>query len=334
MKRFKMQKWVSKAKPSDSAVDVARQVLEARLEVVWHYLTLAATKPEEDIEYVHQLRVATRRAAAACRVFRRLARKKRLGRLTKELRRLRRAAGMARDLDVLCGRLRSEANGHEEADLAEAVACVERRRKEVQEPLIRASRRWERGKRRRRVRNWVRGDLWRKSKKEERFGDVSHAVLASVVDDFVDAASADLSNIEALHQMRIQGKRLRYTIELVAAAFDKTLRKDIYPDFEEVQDRIGAVNDHATAEQIFTEWCDLSAGKEYSKAFCRLAKIEQKLTETTRQEFLQWWNAERSEWLRKRFQQVLEHGRGAAANGKKSETDEADTPTSEGPARV
>jgi len=49
--------------------DVAHAILHARLRAVWHWLPLAADRSEEDCEYVHQLRVATRRAMAALRVF-------------------------------------------------------------------------------------------------------------------------------------------------------------------------------------------------------------------------------------------------------------------------
>ena len=44
---------------------VARRELARRMKRVGKYLQLAATGPEKDIEHVHQLRVATRRAMAA-----------------------------------------------------------------------------------------------------------------------------------------------------------------------------------------------------------------------------------------------------------------------------
>jgi CHAD domain-containing protein len=306
MKTVQSQKWVRKAKPRDSAVGVASQVLEDRMEAVWHYLELAATRPEEDIEYVHQLRVATRRASAACQVFRSLARRKRVRQLTKNLRQLRRAAGTARDLDVLCERLKKKAAGEPPADLAEAIACVEQRRQKVQKPLRKASRSWARGKRKRELRRLVRRQLWCKSKKKRRFGEVSSQVLASVVNEFFDATSADLSKDESLHEMRIQGKRLRYTIELVASSFDETLRKEVYPCVEEVQDRLGVVNDHTTAQQILTEWFEDAQGEEFGHALYDLAEAEKEQAEATRQEFLQWWNTQRAETLQERFRQLLQ----------------------------
>ena len=62
-------KWV-KGLSHDLPVTVAaNRVLDARLNAVWHWLLLAASHSPEDVEYVHQLRVAARRAVAAIRIF-------------------------------------------------------------------------------------------------------------------------------------------------------------------------------------------------------------------------------------------------------------------------
>ena len=51
-------KWGKGLSPDQPTSEVARTVLDARLKTVWHWLPLAAEKSEEDVEYVHQLRVA------------------------------------------------------------------------------------------------------------------------------------------------------------------------------------------------------------------------------------------------------------------------------------
>ena len=56
-------KWIAGLTPGMPIADAAKAVLTARFAVVRHYLPLAAEKPQEDVEYVHQLRVGTRRAA-------------------------------------------------------------------------------------------------------------------------------------------------------------------------------------------------------------------------------------------------------------------------------
>src|SRR4051812_42576378 len=98
-------KWVEVRSPNESVEDVARRVLEDRLDLVWHYLPRAAKGPKSETENVHQLRVATRRAVAALDTFSHLLGKRRLKWMNKQLKKVRRAAGDARDFDVLYDRL-------------------------------------------------------------------------------------------------------------------------------------------------------------------------------------------------------------------------------------
>jgi CHAD domain-containing protein len=62
-------KWIEGLSPDMEVPHAARAVIVARFQVVRHCLPLAVEKSLEDTEYVHQLRVSTRRAAAALRVF-------------------------------------------------------------------------------------------------------------------------------------------------------------------------------------------------------------------------------------------------------------------------
>ncbi len=296
--------WVKGAKPWQSAVDVAQSVIADRFGTVWRYLKLAAKNPDRDMEYLHQLRIATRRAEAAVEVFRALARKKHRRQLVRPLRQLRQVTGEARDLDVLCERLKQHGN-HEHADrLSEAIGRVTDRRRELQPPLVEAYRQVKRDGCTRRVKKLARRRLWRDPHSKQPFRDVARDVLGHVVEDFFRAAQADLSDMEALHGLRICGKQLRYTMEVVACAFDNALRKEVYPEFAEVQKRIGVVIDHTTAAMIYWGWFDQAKGQEYGQVFRSLMLDEQKRAEAARGEFLQWWTAERSHELARRFQQL------------------------------
>src|SRR5580704_11427349 len=93
-------KWIEGLNAETPVADAARKVLSERLEAVLYYLPLAAEKPEKDIEFVHQLRVSTRRAGAAVRIFKACLPGKRAKSLKHQLRRFRHAAGAARDWDV------------------------------------------------------------------------------------------------------------------------------------------------------------------------------------------------------------------------------------------
>src|ERR1051326_4559808 len=93
-------KWISELGPATPLTDAARRVLAMRLEVVRDHLGLALKEADKDPEHVHQLRVATRRAGAAVEIFALCLPDKVYTTTRKQLRRLRRAAGAARDWDV------------------------------------------------------------------------------------------------------------------------------------------------------------------------------------------------------------------------------------------
>src|SRR4051812_19790464 len=93
-------KWISDLRCDTPLTDAARRVLTVRLEVVRDHLPLAAPHADEDVEHVHQPRVGPRRAGAALDIFKDCLPDKVYKSTRKRLRRVRRAAGAARDWDV------------------------------------------------------------------------------------------------------------------------------------------------------------------------------------------------------------------------------------------
>ena len=61
--------WIEAISPHQSVCKVASRVLNTRLMAVCRWLPLAAENSDEDIEYVHQLRLSVRRAVEAARIF-------------------------------------------------------------------------------------------------------------------------------------------------------------------------------------------------------------------------------------------------------------------------
>ena len=97
-------KWTIEASADEPVHEVAVRTIKARLAAIRFYLPLAAEKPAEDVEYVHQLRVATRRTVAAMEMYLAFFPKGPRKEICRELKQLRKAAGLARDLDVLVQR--------------------------------------------------------------------------------------------------------------------------------------------------------------------------------------------------------------------------------------
>jgi CHAD domain-containing protein len=126
-------KWIDGICPDCSVEEAARRSLEARLGTVSHWLPRAAHLSDRDIEHVHRLRVSTRRAMAALKLYRDWLPAKHHRWMKKRLREIRRAAGDARDLDVLGARLADE---HGEQIVAPVLKMIAARRAAVQPEIV------------------------------------------------------------------------------------------------------------------------------------------------------------------------------------------------------
>jgi CHAD domain-containing protein len=296
-------KWIE-ASPADSVTRVARRALERRFRAVQKYLPLAAKKPHKDIEHVHQLRVATRRAVAALDIFEPALPSKRARLMRKELRHLRRAVGQARDLDVLAQRLERLLAQGENGAITKVLQQVVKARKKAQQPALRV---YRRARRRRLDRDMRR--LTKRTRHPVRmpceFGSFARQGLQRDVIEFLCAAAGDLSDIENLHKMRIAGKRLRYALEVYAGAFPDALRDDLYPVFAEVQEKLGDINDHATAVRLFDNWRRAFGGKKSAGRMQQLREDENQRLDASCLAFRQWWTPARAAALKNRFDQLL-----------------------------
>src|SRR5689334_7523064 len=105
MPRF--EKWLTATTPDAPADSVARIALAERLVAVRHFLDNALGGSDE-AEQIHQLRVWTRRASAALKLFDPALPRSQAKRMKKLLRKLRRTAGDIRDCDIHLERLRRE----------------------------------------------------------------------------------------------------------------------------------------------------------------------------------------------------------------------------------
>jgi len=303
----RVDKWLAGVRPDETVCVAAVHTLRTRLAAVWHFLRLAARKSEEDVEYVHALRVWTRRATAAMRLYRDVLPRRRAARLKKQLRRIREAAAAARDLDVLIAR--------HDASPASAgrdwlLGQLRQRRRQAQPSIVAVYRRCTA---RRVLRRNARGLLARVRPRGKHgrllekvcFGDWAPSQLAPLVQEFFDSVPPDLTDIEAIHRFRICGKKLRYAMELLAAAFPREFREQLYPRMTAVQDRLGEVNDHDVAQVRLREWIGLAENVE------EVAYLEQSLADESARlsqalATLQgWWSSEQAESLRAAFDTYL-----------------------------
>lgn len=293
-------KWIEGLAPDGNVADAARRSLGPRLSSVVHLLPLAAHLAEHDIEHVHRLRVATRRATAALKLYRDCVAAKPGRWMKKRLRQIRRAAGDARDLDVLADRLARE-YGEPAAPVVELIAND---RAAVQPAIMRVAQRCREEDRYVRktakllasVRN---ADTESESAKPRAFAEWAVAKFSGVAEKFIAAMPDESSDAAALHQFRIRAKGVRYAVELIFPAFGPELRKQLYPIVEELQERLGHVQDHVMAIARCRNWLADARNSVLRVTLEELMEAESRGLADAIQEFHAWWTPELAERTRR-----------------------------------
>jgi len=295
----KFIKWVE-ASPDELLEDVAVRSLDSRLQPLLHFVPLAAKHPEQDVEYVHQMRVWARRAAAAVSLYESLLPKRRRKWMNAQLKWIRRAANDARDSDVFAQRLAAD---KQQSPAAHLLAQVRSHRREAQQPIVAVWKElFEHGRFARRSAKLLRKVRLRDepaASEPIRFGPWAHERIQPVLEQFFTTAAADMNRVEAMHQFRIAGKKLRYAIELLAPAFAESLRTQAYPFIQDLQEKLGKINDLATAETRLQRWLEHAADAGETTYLQALLTQEQRRLEEHSREFLAWWNGGREADLRR-----------------------------------
>jgi CHAD domain-containing protein len=312
MSRTTIDHRIRDVSPRDDTSDVAKRTLAVWLGAVQHYLPLAADRAAEDIEHVHHLRVWTRRAGAALELYADLLPKRRTAWMSKQLKRLRRAANEARDLDVLVQRL---AKGHGDAESERWLEKAQLQRAEAQKPIVAVH---ERLKHENRLERRIRKLLQRVRRRAKadgrpvapRFGDWARACLRPIVERFFEAVPAEGSDALALHQFRIRGKELRYALELLAGAFPGEVYDQVYAMVETLQDKTGAINDLVTAQARLRRRMHAAGDSIEASHLRQLLASEGAHLDEARQHFRDWWTPQVRERLQAGLDEVLRRSAG------------------------
>jgi CHAD domain-containing protein/uncharacterized protein Yka (UPF0111/DUF47 family) len=326
MKGAPAEKWVDGTTPEDQTRDAAVSALRSRLGAVIHWLHQAACNAEQDVEDVHQLRVWSRRATAALRLYGELLPRRRAAWTRKQLKRVRRAANDARDCDVLAGRLAK----HSDRGRRRWLEAVREDRAKAQNAVVAVYKRLSHDDRfvRRIDKLLERTQAKGADAALRRFGDWAHDRLRTLLERFFASAPADDASEEALHRFRIHGKELRYALELLRGAFPPEEHARLYETVESIQDRLGEVNDLATATARLREKIEAAQDARTAAPWRRLLVEERNQLDHATLAFREWCNSDMLRQLRKGFEALLS-GRPAAADSS-SDPVEADPPESNG----
>ena len=284
--KIHIRKWVECMAPDQQTGKVAVRTLRVRLERVEYYLKRAAKKADKDVEYVHNLRIWTRRATAALKLYDEMLPSKQAAWFRKWLKRIRHAAADARDYDMLAESLKQDS-----ANLI-IEPCLKRlsnMREEAQKPLIAIYKRLQhKNCFNRRIKKLLHHVQQDSKNKIPPFRQWAHAKLQPIVRSFFEAVPDKAANLEALHQFRIRGKELRYATELLAGAFSPDFRRELYPVIETIQDRLGRINDLATACTRLQQLLEDTDDTLERKHLLDILKQKQAELERAPSEFLNW----------------------------------------------
>lgn len=247
------------------------ELLEARLSAERRSLLAhdAGTRLALDAENLHQLRVASRRIRAYLRVARKLVDERWSAEVDVPLRRLGRASGPARDLDVLIEHLRAEVATLEPTDAAaaaELIGAFEDERDDLQDELLHV----------------LDDDAHRRLVETlglpvEAAADLTTRTLGELAERELRRLLATVRKLgrtppdEELHAMRLKVKRVRYATELGGVpGGNRTAR--VVRAATALQDLLGEHQDAVVAEERIRSVAERIDDARVSFAAGRLAE--------------------------------------------------------------
>jgi CHAD domain-containing protein len=289
-------KWISDLTVDTPVADAARRVLTLRLEAVRDGLGLALRESGQDTEHVHQLRVATRRASAALEVFAECLPAKVYHCTRRQLGKIRRAAGEARDWDVFLARLlrdTPELSAEDRAGFDMLIGYAMAHRIPAQYRLESACPEYPFGFERF-MADTV-GAIRCTGSGKKILAAFAQPMLAGMLAELNEAAQGDQGDYRQLHAVRVVGKRLRYAMEIFIDCCGPAVRERLYPAVAEMQEILGSVNDHFNARERFVTLdaklrsCLPKACKRYQGTIARMSQRHESHMASGRQKFQQWW---------------------------------------------
>ena len=202
-----------------------------------------------DPEYLHQLRVGTRRLRSALRAFRPLLRRRRAAGVEQPFKNMMQIFGEARDWDVFCQALA-------EAEAPPALLAAARRRRGS---TRRAARQLVRSAQFQLAQlaalRWLHGNPWRsqtaRGEPLARFARRSLGGLHALV--LKRSRKIDWHDTARRHGVRIAVKRLRYACDFFAPCFPHQAVSPLLQALSALQDTLGELNDTAVARRLLDQ---------------------------------------------------------------------------------
>jgi CHAD domain-containing protein len=294
---------------------------------------IAGVRAAEDIEYIHRMRVASRRLRAALTLFEACLPRKRFAVWEPQIKRITRALGAARDtdvqIDVLQKFLADTPDKKLQPGIKRLLLRLKQQRAQLQIKVIRAL------------------DELDNSRVIDEMTDTLHAMFVqarlqqaaepsaeTLPEMYQRAGQAITLNLEQmlayavyvhqpdrvaeLHAMRIAAKHLRYTLEIFAPLYDDQMKKPIKV-VKEMQEMLGDIHDCDVwivyAPQFLEEerertrdyFGDARTARRFTPGVLALQADRQRRRDERYAEFVKFWERPQQAELWDRLREVLHH---------------------------
>ena len=213
---------------------------------------ITGVRAAEDIEYIHRMRVASRRLRNVLPIFRPAFPIKKIDAWGKEIRRITRSLGAARDLDVQLVSLNKFLDSvHSKSQfvpgIRRLILRLEQQRIGIQTNVIQALDHFEGSNLPLEMHNTLDPLAFQQDGLAPPHADLyhlAHETISARLSDFFERENAirDPLNITELHAQRITAKHLRYTLELFAPLYPNELRPFLNT-CRKFQDQLGLLHD-------------------------------------------------------------------------------------------
>lgn len=279
--------------------------LKELLSPLFRYWEAAAERSDEDIEYVHQLRVSSRRLAAAFEVFREFLPRRRTKRFERRLALIRKSAGPARDCDVFLTRIAQQPT----PELLDPIASLLRTRRGRAQTTLRAIRlELDHGERPEQHASELLARLRARRPSAKRLGGCfdtwGKARARELADRFLDRARPDVSDIRDLHRFRVRVKLFRYSLEMLGPAFDPVAFASVQSSLRKLAKRLGEITDHSTAAETVRQWRKLDHSPDTETLLREWRRRERAELERKSELFDAWWTKKRRRRLRDQLRRL------------------------------
>lgn len=204
-----------------------------------------------DIEYIHRMRVASRRLRSAFKIFRDCFPKQDYRLFTNDIRAVTQALGQARDLDVQIEVLEQNLPKYADPRLSPGISRLQLRLKQkrqaIQADVIAAMNTLQEDETLRKIARWAapwleKGEsiyLYSPALFELAFSSIKARLQELLL---YDAQVRVEENVAQLHAARISAKRLRYTMEAFEALYGEAIKPFIQQS-KKTQEMLGQIHD-------------------------------------------------------------------------------------------